>query len=517
MSDTVVPQPAAVWKSILTYVQSRINSQSYQTWLRPSRQSSQTNGPPVLFVEVPNSDFASWIPENYGPLIREALSSLELPFTDVRYIVPSKPAPPPPPAPVLSEALRVQQRKCPVIPAAAWYQWVKRYRDAVARTSEASDNFHYAGFLIAAGAALGRTVYTVMQRPIFPNLYLATIGVSGYAGKSGAMYYPLQLVKHSAPRVTLMHSIDSAEGLIKFMADKIAQDAKRKQSTILLTLDEMRWLIDKAGMKGLGGAMLAVLNKAYDSPSRLETNPKHGAAGIDDPPCLAIYGASTAEDFERFEASDMHAGLGRRFMYVPGERKSTPVPEPPPPDPELWADLKSRIKSAVEFWHDRGLTEIVRSAESAKIYSDWYRRWFARKHPDDLISVLDAGSRVHFRKVELIFAALDQSLTVEAEHSAAALEFTEFLYDSAQTIFRGYDRTQWAKQEQKLVDYVLASPKRQIFRRELQRKSHLDGSSFMKRLEAVAGRPGEAAWDGPLRQSDVGNGRFLVTPNYGYE
>lgn len=508
----------SLWNQIVGAAE--INPQSKLTWLRPSRQIGLVgeNGHSRLLVQVPNKEFASWIPDNYQDALAKACVILGRADLQIEYRFPEpKPAPRPSAPESLKSEYKVQQRKCPTIPNGAWFHWVKKFRDAVARTSEASDNFHYAGFLVAMGAALGRTVYTVMQRPIYPNLYLATIGTSGYAGKSGAMYYPLQLVKHVAPSVTPMHSIDSAEGLIKFMQDKVAQDAKRKQSTVLLTLDEMRWLIDKASMKGLGGAMLAILNKAYDSPNRLETNPKHGAASIDDPPCFAIYGASTLEDFERVEASDMHGGIGRRFMYIPGERKIHPVPDPPPPDLEAWSQLKRSLKETVEFWLSRGTTEIPRSQDSKKIFAEWYNtRWFNRKHPDDLIRVLDAGSRVHFRKAELIFAALDQSLCTEAEHSIAARDFTEFLYESAETIFRGYDRSVWAKQEQKLVDFVISAPKQEIWRRDLQRKSHLDGKSFMNRLEAVAGRPDDPNWDGPLRQSDKGSARFQVTLNYSY-
>ncbi len=72
------------WQEILNYLKPKVNTQSYQTWLRPTRQSHTAST--TLFVRVPNREFQEWIQENYGGVIREALGSLDLGFEQVSYV-----------------------------------------------------------------------------------------------------------------------------------------------------------------------------------------------------------------------------------------------------------------------------------------------------------------------------------------------------------------------------------------------------------------------------------------------
>jgi chromosomal replication initiator protein len=72
------------WQEILNYLKPKVNTQSYQTWLRPTRQSHAAKK--TLFVRVPNREFQEWIQENYGGFIREALGSLDLGFDQVSYV-----------------------------------------------------------------------------------------------------------------------------------------------------------------------------------------------------------------------------------------------------------------------------------------------------------------------------------------------------------------------------------------------------------------------------------------------
>ncbi len=71
------------WQQILNYLKAKVNPQSYQTWLRPTRLSHMTND--TLFVRVPNREFQEWIQEHYGNAILEALGRLDLGFQRVSY------------------------------------------------------------------------------------------------------------------------------------------------------------------------------------------------------------------------------------------------------------------------------------------------------------------------------------------------------------------------------------------------------------------------------------------------
>jgi chromosomal replication initiator protein len=62
-----------------------VNTQSYQTWLRPTRFSHVNQE--ALVVRVPNREFQDWIQEHYGSLINEALSQLHVDVRKVEYVI----------------------------------------------------------------------------------------------------------------------------------------------------------------------------------------------------------------------------------------------------------------------------------------------------------------------------------------------------------------------------------------------------------------------------------------------
>jgi chromosomal replication initiator protein len=80
-----------LWEKILTNLQRKINTQSFNTWLKPTSQLSLTDG--TLQVEVPSLLFADWINKNYLPLIRE--SATELACGDLTVHFTSRQFPPP--------------------------------------------------------------------------------------------------------------------------------------------------------------------------------------------------------------------------------------------------------------------------------------------------------------------------------------------------------------------------------------------------------------------------------------
>jgi len=77
------------WQEILGFLKTKVNTQSYQTWLRPTRFSHVNQE--ELVVRVPNREFQDWIQEHYGSLINEALTQLHLDQRKVHYVVEEDP------------------------------------------------------------------------------------------------------------------------------------------------------------------------------------------------------------------------------------------------------------------------------------------------------------------------------------------------------------------------------------------------------------------------------------------
>src|SRR6187402_3134275 len=83
-----VPTPAVVlnfWVRILGALEKKINRQSFDTWLKPTR-FSHLNGR-TLYVRIPSSEFQH-IGDRYADLVQEAIDKLELEIDDVKFVTP---------------------------------------------------------------------------------------------------------------------------------------------------------------------------------------------------------------------------------------------------------------------------------------------------------------------------------------------------------------------------------------------------------------------------------------------
>jgi len=84
-----------LWDRILSSLQQKMNTQTFNTWLRPTQQLSAAEG--MLQIEVPSVLFAEWIHKNYMPLIQA--SARELAVGDLRLQFTSRDPGPPRKAP----------------------------------------------------------------------------------------------------------------------------------------------------------------------------------------------------------------------------------------------------------------------------------------------------------------------------------------------------------------------------------------------------------------------------------
>jgi chromosomal replication initiator protein len=81
-TPSLAPNP---WIRVLDALEKKINRQSYDTWLKPTRYSHSSGG--ILFVRVPTADHRK-VGDRYADLIQEALDNLGLEFQDVQFVTP---------------------------------------------------------------------------------------------------------------------------------------------------------------------------------------------------------------------------------------------------------------------------------------------------------------------------------------------------------------------------------------------------------------------------------------------
>ncbi|HMC82825.1 MAG TPA: chromosomal replication initiator protein DnaA [Candidatus Polarisedimenticolia bacterium] len=72
-----------LWDRVLQRVEPKLNSQSFDTWLKPTQQISMVDG--TLEVEVPSAFFADWITNNYLPILRESLGEVHMGELAIRF------------------------------------------------------------------------------------------------------------------------------------------------------------------------------------------------------------------------------------------------------------------------------------------------------------------------------------------------------------------------------------------------------------------------------------------------
>src|ERR1700722_13146491 len=85
-----VPTATAVlnyWVRILGALEKKINRQSYETWLKPTRFSHLAGK--TLFVRIPSTDFTH-IGDRYADLIQEAIDNLGLDIENVTFTTPQQ-------------------------------------------------------------------------------------------------------------------------------------------------------------------------------------------------------------------------------------------------------------------------------------------------------------------------------------------------------------------------------------------------------------------------------------------
>ena len=83
MSSFGTAASANPWVRVLDALEKKVNRNSYETWLKPTRYDHAQGA--ILFVRVPNPEFCQ-IGERYGDLISEAIENLGLEFQDVEFV-----------------------------------------------------------------------------------------------------------------------------------------------------------------------------------------------------------------------------------------------------------------------------------------------------------------------------------------------------------------------------------------------------------------------------------------------
>ena len=255
-----VPSATAVlnhWVRILAALEKKINRQSFETWLKPTRFSRVEDR--TLYVRIPSNDFAH-VGDRYGDLIQEAIDNLSLDIDQVKFETPQKdPAAPrlredggfaplpshSPNAPRSgSSAAHIGRSSAPVnqgpAPEQARFDWTS--------AAQLNPKYQFDAFVIGSGNQFAMAAsQAVAERPSKAYNPLFLYGGAGM-GKTHLMHAVGHDVKRRQPHISV--SYVSGEKFTNEMINSVRYDKMtgfrdKFRNVDVLLIDDIQFLAGK--------------------------------------------------------------------------------------------------------------------------------------------------------------------------------------------------------------------------------------------------------------------------------
>jgi hypothetical protein len=404
-------------------------------------------------------------------------------------------------------------RTYPDVPKAAWYGASSLYLKAFERTTNASNNYHLAAFLTMAGVLLGKSVFiSEGADDTYPNLFTVIVGESGRARKDTAVNRAMKLMRGVDGSIVLLPTINSVEGFVdELQVEQKQLEAKgiKPPLRLMVRFRELKKLIAKAGQSANSGIM-SFLCELYDNPPELKTPVRSKPAHVDEP-VGCIMAATCPEWLKDMEIGDLEAGLGSRTIFVPGDPKPR-LRRREAPDREFIEPLKILLGQRLAVYRREGPARFEFTREAREMFDNWADAVDSKRSGNPLIDSLTARDEETCRKVALIHAALQNTdrWEIDADQTAAAIVFTDFLYESRFPIFSEHGLSPMAEIDNRIVKRVKQSMPFGIIWGELRRAlQRIDYELFEKRVHLM-----EQGVEPVLRSVQVGRTRriFAVEP-----
>ena len=372
-----------------------------------------------------------------------------------------------------------------LIPQEAWHGATELYRQAMAKTCSASDNFHFAGFLTVIGSQLGKSVYyDDGGEELYPNLFTLIVGAAGWAKKDSALRRAMRFSKELDETLTMVYGLSSIEGFI----DRLVHEQKELQTKglsptplrILLRMSELKSLIAKASRQGTADIIPRIC-EAYDCPPFIDTPGRTHYARADEP-VLSVYACTSPGWLRSLQVEDLESGFGSRMLFVPGDPKPL-WPKKHRPDPLFFYPLVETVKKRLDAF--RTMPRAFSFTPDAEaIWNKWVIPHDALRSDNDTINLMAARDPTTCIKTALIHAALDDAQGIEPAHLHAAIAFVEWLHEVRFPLFAGHGMTPTAEIDQKIIKQVKKTGGMwwRDIRRGLQR---IDHEVFEKRMRSL--------------------------------
>jgi hypothetical protein len=343
-----------------------------------------------------------------------------------------------------------EQEPWPEFPNEALQGLAGRYVRKIAPHTEADPAGILVQFLVMVGNLIGRGPHFKVEADEHHlNLFTVLVGESSKGRKGVSAGQAKRLLETVDPdwcQHRIAHGLSSGEGLIWSVRDSIEKVEPVKEKgrftgetqTVLVDPGEedKRLLVFESEFgstlrvaKREGNTLSAVVRNAWDSGhlSTLTKNSPAKATGVH----IAIVGHITrAELLRHLDSTEAANGFGNRFLWC-AVRRSKYLPEGGAAHTLDFSLEIDELKDCIEFARQVG--ELRRDDEAREIWARVYPELSEGK--PGLLGSIIGRAEAQTMRLACLYALLDHSTTVHAEHLLAALALWTYCEASARWIF----------------------------------------------------------------------------------
>jgi hypothetical protein len=305
-------------------------------------------------------------------------------------------------------------------------------------------------FLVAFGNVIGRGPYYLAEADRhYSNLFVVIVGQTA-KGRKGTSLGQVQAVfgnvdqKWSKGRV--LGGLSSGEGLIWNVRDEIRElvpikekgqvcydeqvtDAGEKDKRLLVVEPEFASVLQRADRET--NTLSAVIRQAWDTGNLRVLTKKQSATATD--AHISLIAHITRDELKRLLSSTEAAnGFANRFLWVCSKRSKC-LPDGGRLDQVDFSGVIRGLQDAISFAQTRSRMERDHAARDIwqKVYPE-----LSDGQPG-LFGAVTSRGEAQVLRLSCLYALLDRSTVVRAEHLVAALAVWEYCEASARFIFGG--------------------------------------------------------------------------------
>jgi len=316
------------------------------------------------------------------------------------------------------------------------------------------------------GCTIARRLHVYHATKLYPNFYICLVGKSGLTRKDTCWSRASDLLNRlhadsgseEGPSFRIVKGIRSYEGLL----DELSGERKVR----LIQLGELLSLLAKAKQESLGN-IVPQLNELYDCPDRVNPPIRQKTADCREPYVSIMAGTTQAWLQKALTECDIYGGFANRWVFFFGLPKE-PKPNPPKVNSDRRDELLKEINQ-IRLWAEDGPGgELTISDEASAVFAEWYREYYRRCQQEGLIPTLIVRIQDFIWKLALLYAAVDLSEVIRADHIQSAIAVGNYLESSVAEVFRSFAVSRGKEMESKVIDLLRSAgkpvPQREVYR-----------------------------------------------------